>query len=381
MLDADIVMPKDAKDAAKVDEFKDQQFWQTTSALLLGELRDATAVEPLMKVFFDPGKADVHATAVLALVKIGRPALDAAIKVLKEEDKKMIEYALIREQKATGAKEPSKDKPYVQRAAILIGTIGRSEGAQALIDAARAADKEVPRAILARELAKLPSTAETKAAFKAAFEATPVSANIPPGLNGLAMLTESALMFYDPGMIDWLLERAEKTKGGEDELKGFQANVTVACIKLMKPDHVDRVKKAVDGYGTDMEKDLFKKAADLLKACGDRVACYLDTIEKSENQEQKTQFIAIKAGYMIGILGNDATRDELIARLESIENAGVRYTASQAIDHLSPKGSVEAADALKKIIDANARSADRNKAMGDSALKQVMYRIRTRASN
>ncbi len=380
MLDADIVAPKDSKDSAKVDEFRDQLFWQTTAALLLGEIRDATAVESLMKVFFDPIKVDVQPTAILAMVKIGKPALDAAVKVLKEEDKKMVDFALARDQKFSGAKEPSKDKPYLQRAAILVGTIGRAEGAQPMMAALKGADKDIPRAILARELAKIPPTAETKAAFKTAFEAISIDANIPPGINGLQMLTESALMFYDPTMIDWLLERAEKTKGEEDAKKGLQSAITVACIKLMKPDQLDRVKKAVDSYGTDIEKNAFKRASELMKACGDKVSCFLDAAEKSENQEKDSQFTAIKGVYMAGILGNEQTRGDLIERLQSIDNAGIRYTVSQAIDYLSPKGSVEAADKLKAIIDANARSADKNKAAGDSALKQVMYRIRTRAN-
>ena len=47
----------------------------------------------------------------------------------------------------------------------------------------------------------------------------------------------------------------------------------------------------------------------------------------------------MKDGYMIAILGNDGTRDELLGVLDSIENAAVRFVAGQAIDHLSPKGS------------------------------------------
>ena len=71
--------------------------------------------------------------------------------------------------------------------------------------------------------------------------------------------------------------------------------------------------------------------------------------------------------------------DELVKRLDSIDNAAVRYTASQAIDHLLPKGSTKVADELKKIIDKNLKSADRDKIAGDAPLKQVMYRIRSRA--
>jgi flagellar basal body-associated protein FliL len=105
----------------------------------------------------------------------------------------------------------------------------------------------------------------------------------------------------------------------------------------------------------------------------------LSEIEKSENQEQKTQFVAIKAAYMIGIFGNDQARGELIDRLGSIDNAAVRYAASQTIDQLSPKGSKEAAKKLSMIVEANEKTADSNKIAGDAPLKQVMYRIESRA--
>jgi flagellar basal body-associated protein FliL len=82
---------------------------------------------------------------------------------------------------------------------------------------------------------------------------------------------------------------------------------------------------------------------------------------------------------MIGILGNDQTRTELISRLDSIDNAAVRYTAAQTIDYLSPKGSGDAAQKIRAIIEKNAKSADRDKVAGDAPLKQVMYRLDARA--
>jgi hypothetical protein len=129
-----------------------------------------------------------------------------------------------------------------------------------------------------------------------------------------------------------------------------------------------------------MEKDLYDQVSKLVKACGDRAQCYLAEIEKGENQDQKNQFVGIKAAYMLAILGNEQTRDEIIARLETIENAAVRFTAAAAIDFLSPKGSKDAADKLNRIIQKNKETGDKNKIMGDAPLKQVMYRLETRAA-
>ena len=102
MLAAEIVIPKSAADKDKLDPYKDQLFWQTTSALLLGILKDEAAVDPLMKVMLDPAKADIQATAILALVKIGRPAVNEAVKLLRGQNPKLKDFAALRTKAATG---------------------------------------------------------------------------------------------------------------------------------------------------------------------------------------------------------------------------------------------------------------------------------------
>jgi hypothetical protein len=243
----------------------------------------------------------------------------------------------------------------------------------------KGAKDEGTKAVIAREIAKLPATPASKQAFREAYESISLDTDIPPGANALQVLTESVSAFYDPALIPWLIERADKTKGSSDQQSLLQSTATVTAIKLMKPEQAGIVSGAVRRWGTQLEKDSYKMGDELLKACGDRASCYLTAIEKSENQEKATQFTGIKAGYMIGIFGDDKARDGIVERLDSIENAAVRFTAAQTIDFLSPKGSKETADELQKIIDKNAKSADKNKAAADAPLKQVMYRIRTRA--
>ena len=386
-LDAPIERPANDKERDKIDPYKDQLFWQTTAAQVLGEIAAPEAVEPMMKIMLDPEKADAQATAVLAMVKIGKPAAEAAIKLLKSEDEKMIafhyrrlkELKQIKDEDEKKMKEKPQDAPYVQTAAIIVGTIGRGEGVAPMLEALKKAEKDVTRALIARELVKLPRSAESLTAFKEAFEKISIEANIPPGMNALQMLAEAAGQFYNAELIDWLLERADKTKGSGDDLKALQGAIVVTTIKLAKTDQLDKVKAAVDKYGTKLEKDLYAQAEKLVKQCTDKADCYLVEMEKSTNQEQATQFIGIKAGYMGAILGGETQRDELVKRIDSFENAAVRFVAAQTIDHLSPKGSKEAAAALRKVVDKNAEGGDKNKMAGDAPIKQVMYRIEARA--
>jgi HEAT repeat protein len=378
MMEADIVLPKGGSDKDKIDPYRDQLFWQTTAAKLLGQLKDAAAVEPLMKVMLDPAKADIQMTALLALVKIGKPVLPETIKLLKGENDKLKAFAA-RRAKETGAEKVGDDDANLKVAALILGTLGRPEAIAPMIAALKSAKGDANKAVLARELAKIPATAESKEAFKSAMESISLDTTIPPGDPALQVLAESAGQFYDPSMIDWLLVRAEKTAGSGDDKTAFQSTCLTTVLKLAKPNQLDVVRGAVKKYGTQIEKDFLAMGEKQLMACGDRVQCYLGEIEKSENQEQKTQFAAIKAAYMIGIFGSEQTRGELINRLGSLDNAAVRYSASQAIDHLSPKGSKEAAKKLDAIVEANEKTADSSKIANDAPLKQVMHRIESRA--
>ena len=61
----------------------------------------STKTEPLIKIIVDPVKGDIATTAILALVKIGKPSVERAVKLLNEDDalvsyaKKAIKKALI----------------------------------------------------------------------------------------------------------------------------------------------------------------------------------------------------------------------------------------------------------------------------------------------
>jgi HEAT repeat protein len=377
MLEAEIAVPKSAADKDKLDPYKDQLFWQTTSALLLGILKDEAAVDPLMKVMLDPSKADVQATAILALVKIGRPAVTEAVKLLRGQNQKLKDFATVRTKAATGS-DKLEEGSEIRTAALILGTIGRPEALAPMIEVLKATKDEATKAVIAREIAKIPATADSKEAFKEAFESISLDTSIPPGQNALQTLVESSGQFYDPTLIPWLLERAEKTKGTGDDKTALQSAILVTVLKLAKADQLDAVRTAVNKYGTKMEKDFLAQAEKLLK-CGDRIQCYLGNVEKSENQDQNNQFVGIKACYMSGIFGTSQTVMDLIERLGSVDNAAVRYSVSQAIDFLSPKGSKDGAKKLDAIITANEKTADRNKIANDAPLKQIMYRIESRA--
>jgi len=382
MIEVQVTPPND-KDKSSFDDWKDQIVWQDTAAKVLGKIGDPSATEPLIKVMLDPSKGTtefttVQITSVLALVKIGKPAADAAAKLLKSENEKLQTFQLRRIREVTGSDE--KGKPWVQTAAIILGTIGRQDSIPVMVEAMKSEKDDATKAIIARELTKIPATPDSIEAFKETFTSLPLSAELPTGGGAIDSLSEAAGRFCNPTLASWLVETAGKLKGDADDRKSAQAAMTVTALKLAKAEDLPTVKDAVSKYGTDLEKGLAKQVETAVGACKDDVACYIGLMTKPENQKIENQFVGIKAGYMIAMLGNDAARDKLVDSLGSISNAGLRFVASQAIDKLSPNGAKGAAEKLNTIITNNAKSPDRDKAQGDSALKEVMFRLNARGS-
>lgn len=358
-----------------IEPYRDQAFWQVTAAQVLGEIGDASAVEPLLKVLLDPSKGDIATTAILALVKIGKPSLDRAVKMLDASDP-LVAYHKKLVMKATEAKEEPKGNPVLSIAAAVIGLCGRADGIEPLIAALQKPGLEATdKAILAQELTKLPATDASKAAFKAAFESIPLDTSLPNQSPALPVLAEAAGDFFDPTMVDWLLQRAEKTAGGGEEKTALQQALATSALKVAKVDQLAVVEAAAKRYKVD---DLAKYGAPILQKCGDKVDCYLTEVEKTENNSKEKQVAGIKAAYMIGILGNDAARDALIERLPSLENAAVHFVATKSIDRLTPKGSADVVKKLMELIEKNEKSADQDKLSANQPLKQVAYRVAAR---
>lgn len=362
---------KDNKD--KITSYRNEQFWQVTSSEILGTIKSAKAVKPLFKCIVNPSKADVAASAVMALVKIGQPAMPMLSDALLGKDTEINEWA-------KGAVKTNPEAAVIRSAALVIGTVGRADGAKPLMDALVAAKDDPTRAIIARELSKVPTSPESLKAYMDVLMKMPVSVDLPTGEVAAAMLTETVDAFYDASVVDQLIKRGKDAKGSDDDKRTIRDSTIVALIHLMKADQVAAVEKAINEWApkpdeNKLEKEAFAKSKNTVTACGDKLECYLAKIEEPALQEQKDQVAAIKAAYMLGILGNDGTRNEMIKRLPKIKNAAIKFSVAKAIDHLTPKGDKAAADAIKKVIDDNKQKGDQNVIMGDAPLRQIMARI------
>ncbi|KYF71545.1 hypothetical protein [Sorangium cellulosum] len=377
----------DPKDVATM---RNELFWQITAAELLGWQRSEKAVVPLLKVVLSPVKADAATTAILALTKIGKPAIQPAIALLQGDQKELIEYSKIENLKGAGDKASPEQKKaaetaHVAAAALVLATIGREESVKPLLAALDKAE-DIPRAIIARELTKVPRTPETIAAFQAAYEKTPAGLQIPPaGINARVMLAEAASNFFDASMVPWIVKTATEARGEEDDVAQIRDVSLQTALKLMKPDQVADVDRLANtrtsGGGTvgkSMEKEI-KLAKDLLGACGAKVECYVGKLSEPASQAKETQFQGIKSAYMVGVLGSPDVRQQIIDAMPKISNAAVRFVSVSVIDALSPKGDADVASKLQKIVDEGEASRDAEKISGNAPFKTVIYRLAARA--
>jgi HEAT repeat protein len=379
----------DRKDVATL---KDEMFWQITAAQLLGLQKSEKAVDPLLKMILSPMKADAAATAILALVKIGKPSIASAVGLLKGDNKDLIEYSRVENLK--GVDKPNNEQKkaaetaHISTAALVLGTIGREETAMPLLEALDKAE-DVPRAIIARELSKLPKTPDTLKAFQTAYEKTPVTLTIPPGMGAREAMLEAAGMFFDASLTPWIIKTALDAKGEDADVAPVRDVSLATAMKLMTAEQIADVDKlynksqtGADGkpstVGKAFEKE-YKMTKELLTACGTKVECYLAKVADPNSQTKDNQIIGIKAAYMVGVLGSPDVRMKLIEAMPKITNAAVRFVSVSVIDALSPKGDAAVAQKLQAIVDD--AEEKRNEAMiaANAPFKTVIYRLNARA--
>jgi hypothetical protein len=382
-------------DRSNVPALRDEIYWQIVAAQILGDLQASAAVRPLISVVLSPGKADIAATAMTSLIKIGKPAVAPTIALLRSEDADLVAYSTSESLRSadpqghgTTSAQALAERAHLGAAAVILGAIGREEGSAALIDTLAKSDS-TSRALLARELPKLPRTPAVEKAFEAAFEKTPLTLTLPPGSGASESMIEASATFFDPSLVPWMVKTALALKGESDDIAPVQEATLITVLKIMKRDQAAEVAKLLrvrtldsDSHGTTLEKVFSKEltlARGLLDTCKDDVDCYVFKLVEPASQAESTQFQGIKAAYMIGSLGGPETRHKLVESLPKITNAAIRYVVALAIDHLSPKGDVAIAEALQKMVDAAVAAKDQQKMAGNAALKTVIYRLRARA--
>ena len=361
LLAVPVLDPKDP--AESLDKI---QFWQLTAVRLIGDLKLAAGVKPLVRALMTPEKRDLAVPLRLALTKMPKESEPVLIAALAGTDPELA---------ALAARYP--DKGSVPLVAEPLAYISRGAGREAILTALAMADNDTNRAVLAIALTHFPRDARTVKAYLEAYRKVPADATVPllGGANAHAVIARSAASFFDPSLTEWLLkESAAATGEAADELPPA---ALAAAIRLTSTSSAKAVRDAVGKmHGVTIEKDMYASAAAVLARCKQNAACYVRFLDTPVPQASPSAKMGhVKAAWMAAIYGNATTRGELVARVDSVKDGAVRIALVDAIADLAPEGDAAAAATLDAIVDHDLKAGV---SYASEEVSKVALRLRSR---
>lgn len=353
-------------------------WWQPTAVQVISELKYTNAVKPLIVTLLTPSKTGALGAKIqFALLKMAKNAEPELIKALNGQDPDYVKAA-----------EGFEDKANIGVIAEVLAQLGRTPGRDAILQALPGADTDTARTELAQALVQMPNDPRVQPAFFAAYNKLTWESGdkLVPGLKARAALAQQSSKFYDPKVASWLVKEMKKAPDFTARLLQVDS-----AIKLMTPEVRLDVAAAMAGLKKEAPADIFAlsqqmfdQAGAALDKCKTDAHCYIGLLDEPIPTKPATANAkAIKATWMAVIYGSDkapATRAELLKHVESVKNTGARIALCEAIDELAPQGDVAAADALDKIIAADAKSGDQDLVATDNTVAQVAWRLRVRGN-
>jgi hypothetical protein len=367
-------------DPTNVDSLKDQiQFWQLTSVQVIKELKYTKAVKQLVLVLLTQTKLDLNATVRTTLLTMAPAAEPELIKALNGQDPDYVK-----------AGEAFKDKTNLAIVADTLGLLSRPAGRDAILNALPNADTDTTKTAFAQALVQFPEDARVEPAFLAAYNKLKWDASVEllGALKPRAALAQASASFYDSNLTDWLLKEIDKAPDAASKLLPLEA-----ALKVMPSNKkgdvakgLDKVKSALPADVFGATKQMFDFAGQALDKCGTNKGCFVSLLDEPIPSTPTTaNWKAIKAAWMAVVYGGDgaaadATRADLLKKIDKVKDASARLALVEAIDELAPKGDVAAADALDKMVASDQKSGDKMVLMADDSVVKIALRLRARAA-
>ncbi len=361
-----------------VDSQKDQiSWWQLTSIQIISELHYTKAIKQLVLVLLTPTKIDLNASTRMALLKMAPAAEPELIKAFNGQDP---DYAK--------AGEAFKDKANLAIVADTLALLSRPGGRDAILAALPGADTDTTKTEFAQALVQFPPDPRVEPAYLAIYNKLTWNSSVEllGALKPRAALLQAAASFYDPALTDWLVKETVAAPDAASKLLPIDA-----ALKLMPPNKKADVSGALQKAKSELPADVFAAskqmfdfASQALDKCGTGPSCYLSVLDEPiPSTPTSANTRAVKAAWMVAIYGAsaaDATRAELLKRVDKVKDASARLALVEAIDELAPKGDTTTADALDKIVAADTKAGDKNVLMADDSVVKIALRLRARAA-
>jgi len=374
------VILDDGPSAQGTKKVNDQiEFWQTTAIQLLKELHYTAAAKPLVAVVMTRNKLGIARVAKSAILTMPNAAVPFLAAGLNGSDPDLAKLTV----------DWDKDKGYVSNLLDVLGSTSVDAARDAIIAAVPQLDSDASLAGAGQMLIYFPTTPQLIATFKGIYAKLPPITDKGGTDTGAerATLLGVASQFFDPSLGPWALGEAAGAKG--TNMLTAKVGAIQSAIKLMEPQDKAGVEKALtnleSGLSVKEKKDVadnvrvvFNSAAQALDKCAVDAGCYVKILDEPIPKTTNSDWKAIKAANMAGVLGNEQTRKDLIAHLPKVTDPPTRLAMANAINHLAPKGDKADADVLEKIVEGDTARKDTEALAGDDALSKVALMLRAR---
>ncbi len=314
----------------------------------LGRLADPASVPALVEALylFDPAdpRNRLNQAVPAALVRIGRPALEPLLRVLKGQDPKALAQSkayieAIRQRAPDIAKVMSAPAEMKKEAAYAVGVLGYPEAIDPLIAASADPDPAVQLSAAAA-LASINRTDADTDRIRNVLVKVYQTQEKTQRMQVLRALQH----LYDPGTLPFLLTVA---KTPEDELPDIRV-IALNAYALLANKAEAEAANAFMASDTSPYKETFEKQnKPLLAAAAD---CDVDVACWTKRLGDKEENVARKASYMLARLGrgNAAAVAGLVDKLDHPREM-VRGDVLSALDFVAVSGSVEAVAKIEAI--------------------------------
>jgi len=318
----------------------------------LGRIGDPAALPAMMKALFmfDPNAPQrrMNDVAAEALVRIGRPALQPLLAVLRGEDREANRIAqqyidAIRQRDQAAAAQLNVRTITSNEAAFTLGQLGAREALEPLLAEAQLAGEENAGRRFGAGIALVSinrneaDNERVRTALRSVYTASDKAARPQ-----LLVAFQHAL---DPGLMQFLLEQARTP---EDEVPEIRLSAFTAYAMLANKQEAAAARAVIDGEPAEGGfKQNFQQSASALAAaneCDQDVACW------ARKLADRDKMVARKATYMLARYGrgNPAAIRALIGALDR-PDVDVRVDVLYALDQVTVRGSAEAVAKLDEV--------------------------------
>lgn len=228
----------------------DRLYWHVTAIPLLGALQSEAAIDPLLRLILSPFQEPTVNDAVLALLQIGPPALEEALRFLAGERDDLEAYAVAEYRRfaADRGQAPHDELArFVARetAVTLVANFSHEACVQPLVSLATEG-RPADAAFAASSLHLVPQGPAVTEAFLAAYDRFGWDDELPGEGAPKALLLGVAAAFYDDAVTDHLLA-AGAAPGADPETRARAAAALLdALVPVARARHWEQLEALVE---------------------------------------------------------------------------------------------------------------------------------------